>query len=161
VWLRDLERTYSLILLGHETTSGLLSFAFLHLLKNPETLFAAQREVDTVIGKERITVKHLQKLKYINAVLRETLRLTPTAPAFFRTVRPENKDPHPTIGNGKYEIPQDSGALCLLSKIQRDPKVYGEDANEFNPERMLDESFEKLPKNAWKVSLPGTYIVEL
>jgi cytochrome P450/NADPH-cytochrome P450 reductase len=139
--------------IGHETTSGLLSFAFLRMLKNPETLFAAQREVDTVIGKNRITVKHLRELKYINAVLRETLRLTPTAPAFLRAVRPENKEPSPTIGHAKYAVPQGHGILCLLGKIQRDPKVFGDDANEFKPERMLDENFEKLPKNAWKVSL--------
>lgn len=32
----------------------------------------------------------------------------------------------------------------------KDPKVYGNDADEFKPERMLDENFEKLPKNAYK-----------
>ena len=126
------------------------------MLKNPETLFAAQREVDTVIGKTKITVKHLQELKYINAVLRETLRLTPTAPAFVRAVRPENTEPHPTIGQGKYAIPPGQGIVCLLGKIQKDPKIFGDDANEFKPERMLDANFEKLPKNAWKVSFPKT-----
>src|ERR1700742_2899472 len=122
------------------------------MLKNPETLFAAQREVDRVVGKDKITVKHLRELKYINAVLRETLRVTPTAPGFVRAVRPENQESNPTIGGGKYAMPHDQGFLCLLSKIQRDPKVWGEDANEIKPERMLDENFEKLPKNAWKVS---------
>jgi cytochrome P450 / NADPH-cytochrome P450 reductase len=122
------------------------------MLKNPETLYAAQKEVDRVVGDQRIAPKHLKELKYINAVLRETLRLTPTAPAFSRTVRPENKDPHPTIGGGKYPMPEQSGILCLLGSIQTDPKVFGQDSKEFNPERMLDGNFEKLPKNAWKVS---------
>ncbi|KAK3943363.1 cytochrome P450 [Diplogelasinospora grovesii] len=134
---------------GHETTSGLLSFAFMNMLMNPETYFAAQQEVDRVVGKEKILPKHLNELKYINAVLRETLRLTPTAPAFARGIRPENKEERVLLG-GKYEIPRDTGVLCLIGKIQRDPKVYGEDADGFKPERMLDENFEKLPKNAWK-----------
>jgi cytochrome P450 / NADPH-cytochrome P450 reductase len=122
------------------------------MLKNPETLYAAQKEVDRVVGDQRIAPKHLKELKYINAVLRETLRLTPTAPAVVRAVRPENKEPHPTIGGGKYSMPDSGGIVCLLGTIQTDPKVFGENAKEFNPERMLDENFEKLPKNAWKVS---------
>ncbi|KAF1993752.1 cytochrome P450 [Amniculicola lignicola CBS 123094] len=135
---------------GHETTSGLLSFAFYNLLKNPATYFEAQQEVDRVVGHGKITVDHLKDLGYINAVLRETLRLTPTAPAFVRGVRPENNESPPTLAGGKYELERDWTFLCLIGKIQRDPKVYGEDANEFRPSRMADGEFEKLPKAAWK-----------
>ncbi len=124
------------------------------MLLKPQTYFAAQEEIDRVIGKEKIQPKHLNSLKYINGVLRETLRLTPTAPAFTRGPRPENKEEKVTIGGGKYEIPRDEGIVCLLGKIQRDPKVFGDDADEFRPERMMDGEFEKLPKNAWKVRKP-------
>jgi cytochrome P450/NADPH-cytochrome P450 reductase len=130
-----------------------LSFAFLNLLKNPTTYFAAQQEVDRVIGRNKIEVRHLSQLKYLNAVLRETLRLTPTAPAYVRGIRPENKEETPTIG-GKYTISRDTGVLCLIGKIQRDHKVWGEDAAEFNPDRMSDENFDKLPQNAWKAGIP-------
>lgn len=106
--------------------------------------------MDHVIGTGKVNVKQLGELKYINAVLRETLRLRPTAPAFTRGVRPENTDPNPTIGRGRYAVPED-GVLCLLTKIQRDPAVWGPDAEEFKPERMMDGKFEHLPKNAWKV----------
>lgn len=89
-------------------------------------------------------------------MLRETLRLTPTAPAFSRAIRPENTE-HPVyIGakdpesKHKYEIPRGKSIVCLIGKVMQDPKVFGEDAGEFKPERMLDENFEKLPKNAWK-----------
>lgn len=85
-------------------------------------------------------------MKYITAVLRETLRLTPTAPAITRAVRDENKEDPPTLGKGEYALERDWPILCLLGKIMKDPKIYGEDANEFRPERMLDEEFEKLPK---------------
>lgn len=44
------------------------------------------------------------------------------------------------------------GEQCLLflTRAHLDPAVWGDDANEFKPERMLDEPFNKLPKNAWK-----------
>lgn len=89
-------------------------------------------------------------------MLRETLRLTPTAPGFSRAVRPENTEKTVYVGSKnpestkKYAIPREQAIICLLSKIQRDPKVWGDDAEDFKPERMLDGKFEKLPKNAWK-----------
>lgn len=109
-----------------------------------------------MVGSSKLGPKHVNELKYINAVLRETLRLTPTAPAFSRAIRPENTEEPVYIGarapdsKHKYEIPRGKSIVCLIGKIMQDPKVYGEDAGEFRPERMLDENFEKLPKNAWK-----------
>lgn len=108
------------------------------------------------MGDSKLGPKHVNELKYINAVLRETLRLTPTAPAFSRAIRPENTEDPVYIGaknpdsKHKYEIPRGKSIVCLIGKIMQDPKVFGEDAEEFKPERMLDENFERLPKNAWK-----------
>jgi cytochrome P450/NADPH-cytochrome P450 reductase len=128
----------------------MLTFAFANMLKNPETYFAAQQEVDRVIGRDKIRPQHLGQLKYVDAMLKETLRLNPTAPAYVRGVRPENKEENPSIGCGKYAMPEHGGILCLLTRIHRDPKIWGNDAHEFKPERMLDWNFEKLPQAAWK-----------
>ncbi|OAG40178.1 hypothetical protein AYO21_05656 [Fonsecaea monophora] len=132
------------LIAGHETTSGLLSFVFYELLKNPEAYQRAQKEVNTVIGDDTVTVQHLSKLEYLNAVLRETLRLHPPAPAF--TVRSKQDE---VIG-GKYHVSKDMALVCFLMAIHKDPAVYGEDAEQFRPERMLNEAFSKLAPNAWK-----------
>jgi cytochrome P450/NADPH-cytochrome P450 reductase len=56
------------LIAGHETTSGLLSFAFYQLLKNSTAYRKAQQEVDEAIGSGPIKVEHLSKLPFINAV---------------------------------------------------------------------------------------------
>ena len=141
---------YSPFLTGHETTSGLLSFAFLNLLKNSSTYLRAQKEVDEVVGKQSVQVHHLKNLKYLNAVLRETLRLFPTAPAMTKKVNPAVAH-EPAILGGKYKVEPHEAIMVLFGKAQQDPAVYGDDAAEFKPERMLDEEFDKLPKGAWSV----------
>ncbi|KAJ5289018.1 Oxidoreductase FAD/NAD(P)-binding [Penicillium angulare] len=139
------------LIAGHETTSGMLSFLFYFLLKTPQAYKKAQEEVDRVIGKRKITVDDMSKLPYINAVMRETLRLRSTVPINGIHAHPtKNKEDPVTLGGGKYVLHKDEQILLVLSKLHRDPKVWGPDAEEFKPERMLDENFEKLPKNAWK-----------
>lgn len=56
------------LIAGHETTSGMLSFAFYHMLKKPSTYRKVQQEVDEIIGRDKITVDHMTKLPYIAAV---------------------------------------------------------------------------------------------
>ncbi|KAI1106415.1 cytochrome P450 [Jackrogersella minutella] len=129
---------------GHETTSGLLSFAFYELLKNPEAYRKAQEEVDTVVGKGPITVEHMSKLNYIVAIMRETLRLC--APISQISVTSKETQ----LLAGKYLVHKGEAVSLLIKKAHLDPAVYGDDADEFKPERMLDEPFNKLPKNAWK-----------
>lgn len=129
----------------------MLSFLFYFLLKTPHAYQKAQEEVDRVIGRRKITVEDMSKLPYITAVMRETLRLKPTAPFIALHAHPDkNKEDPVTLGGGKYVLHKDEPVILMLSKMQRDPKVYGSDADEFRPERMLDENFDKLPKNAWK-----------
>ena len=120
-------------------------------MANPQTLQQAQREVDEVLGSGPIKVEHLTKLPYITACLRETLRLTPTIPGTTVGPLPDTKEDPVVIGGGKYLVKPGSKLNTILSKVHNDPKVYGNDAHKFRPERMSDEYFNKLPKNAWKV----------
>lgn len=62
------DQLITFLIAGHETTSGLLSFAFYYLLKNPSTYQKVQQEVDQVIGREKIKVEHITKLPYIASV---------------------------------------------------------------------------------------------
>jgi cytochrome P450/NADPH-cytochrome P450 reductase len=142
-----MDNMITFLIAGHETTSGLLSFTFYYLLKNPAAYEKAQAEVDKVIGKGPITVEHLSKVPYLTAVLRESLRLSPTAPSIGLTAK---KD---TVLGGKYPVKAGSPIVALFPMIHRDPLAYGEDAEEFRPERMLDEEFERRNNefpNCWK-----------
>lgn len=128
---------------GHETTSGLLSFAIWLLLNNPEALGKARAQVDAVLGADTPTAAHLARLKYVEWVLNETLRLWPTAPAF--AVSPLQ----PTTIGGRYEVTPDNILFILLPIVHRDPAVWDE-PEAFRPERFAPENLEKLPPNAWK-----------
>lgn len=76
--------------------------------------------------------------------MRETLRLDAPITQFGVTAKED------TLLAGKYPVYKDEPIALLLKKGHVDPAVYGDDAEEFKPERMLDEPFNKLPKNAWK-----------
>ncbi|KAL7929694.1 cytochrome P450 [Trichoderma chlorosporum] len=139
-----IDNMLTFLIAGHETTSGLLSFALYYLLANPQTMEKARQEVDEVSQGSPITVEHLPKLLYVNAALKETLRLQPTAPGFILSA---SKD---EVIGGKYLIPANVPIGVLLHMVHQDKAVYGEDVAEFKPERMLDENFNKLPPNSWK-----------
>ncbi|PIL35108.1 cytochrome P450 [Ganoderma sinense ZZ0214-1] len=132
------------LIAGHETTSGMLTFATYFILKNPETYRKLREEIDTLIGDRSMTTHDIGKLPYLLAVMRETLRLGPTAP--LRTIRAAED----TVIGGKYLIEKGVSIHVNLCTMMRDPKVWGEDADQFRPERMLDGKFEALPPNAWQ-----------
>ncbi|KAH7039871.1 cytochrome P450 [Microdochium trichocladiopsis] len=142
-----LDNLLTFLVAGHETTSGLLSFAFHELLSSPEAYRKARDEVDRVVGSGPITVEHMSQLPYLEAVLRETLRLS--APIALYTVEAQD-DTEINGWDGKYSIPKGQPVSLLLTKVHRDKRVYGDDSLEFKPERMLEDKFNKLPSGAWK-----------
>ncbi|TVY39678.1 Bifunctional cytochrome P450/NADPH--P450 reductase [Lachnellula occidentalis] len=91
------------LIAGHETTSGMLSFLFYNLLKNPAAYHKAQKEIDEVIGRGPITVDHMSKLPYLEGCMRETLRLTSTAPAYTLHLRMDSAEEPSTLGGGNWK----------------------------------------------------------
>ncbi|VUC25933.1 unnamed protein product [Clonostachys rosea] len=147
-----IDNMITFLIAGHETTSGLLSFLFYLLMTHPEAYSKLQQEVDTIVGKGPIKVEHLGKLSYVKAALRESLRLHP--PAAVWGVSPllnddKESEEHIVLAN-KWAIRQGQTVLVLSPALHRDPTAYGDDVEEFKPERMLDDSFQALPKNCWK-----------
>ncbi|MCM3782736.1 bifunctional cytochrome P450/NADPH--P450 reductase [Neobacillus mesonae] len=130
------------LIAGHETTSGLLSFAVYYLIKHPDKLEKARQEVDRVFKDDLPTYNQVRELKYIRMVLNEALRLWPTAPAFSLYAKED------TYIGGKYPMKKGDSVTVLIPKLHRDKRVWGEDVEEFNPERFEDPS--KVPHDAYK-----------
>ncbi|OCL14690.1 bifunctional P-450/NADPH-P450 reductase [Glonium stellatum] len=129
---------------GHETTSGTLSFLFYHFLNNPATLIAAQKEVDEIVGDGALELQHLPKLKYIKASLYEALRYMGPIGVIVKRAKQD------TLLAGKYKVDTKMQLICNLKPFHHDPKVWGDDAGVFRPERMLNGGYERLPPNAFK-----------
>lgn len=131
---------------GHETTSGLLSFAIYFLLEHPEYLERAREEVDRVLGGTlQPTFDQVHELTYLRQVLDETLRLWPTASGFRRHAKQDT-----VIGGGRYAIPEDLGMMVFSPMLHRDTSIWGEDAEEFNPDHTTPERMSAIPPNAYK-----------
>lgn len=80
-------------------------------------------------------------------ILRETLRLTPTIASI--SVKPIKDE----IIGGKYAVHTTDTLLLLMAKSQVDPSVFGETAQDFQPERLLEDNFNRLNRefpNSWK-----------
>ena len=81
---------------------------------------------------------------YVRRVLDESLRLWPTAPAFAREAR------HDTVLGGVHPMRRGAWALVLTAMLHRDPAVWGEDAEAFDPDRFDPAAVRARPAHAFK-----------
>ena len=132
------------LIAGHETTSGLLTFAIYELLNNPDKLKLAQAEVDKVLGNQQPTIDHLPKLMYIDQILKETLRLHPIAPMYSVAALED------TVIGGEYLIKKDETVTVLIEWLHKDKTVWGEDVEQFRPERFAANNIDQLPEDCFK-----------
>ncbi|PGV50978.1 NADPH--cytochrome reductase [Bacillus cereus] len=130
------------LIAGHETTSGLLSFALYFLVKNPHILHKATEEATRVLIDPVPTYRQVKQLKYITMVLNESLRLWPTAPAF--SLYPKED----TALGGEYLLKQGEEIKVLIPQLHRDKTIWGEDVEGFRPERFENPS--TIPQHAFK-----------
>ncbi len=131
------------LIAGHETTSGLLSFALYLLLRNPSVLAQAYAEVDRVLGEGTPEYAMLAQLDVIDRVLKETLRLWPTAPAI--TVGAYED----TVIGGAYPIAKDYPVQLLIASLHRDPAAW-DNPEVFDIDRFLPEREAAIHPHAYK-----------
>ena len=145
--LSDLNMRYQVItflIAGHETTSGLLSFALFYLLKDPDLMRQAVDEVDRVLGIDQTPkFDDLIELDVIDRLLKETLRLWPTAPVY--SVAPF-KD---TTIAGKYKVKKNHRINILLPGLHRAASVW-DNPERFDIDRFLPEREAMIPPHAYK-----------
>ncbi|XP_058070048.1 xanthotoxin 5-hydroxylase CYP82C4-like [Magnolia sinica] len=143
---------------GTDTTAVALSWAVSLLINNPDVLKKAQDELDIHIGKDRnADESDIKNLTYLQAIVKETLRLYPPAPLAI---------PHMAMEDcqiGGYHVAKGTHVMLNLWRVHRDPSVWL-DPSEFRPERFLTthvgtdvkgQNFELIPFGSGRRSCPG------
>ncbi|XP_072967899.1 cytochrome P450 71A1-like [Typha angustifolia] len=141
---------------GTHTTSATIEWVMAELLKNPEEMKKVQNEVREIVGLNAKVEEHLlDEMKYLKAVIKETLRLHPPIPLLV---------PRETIKDTKlqgYDIPAKTRVVINAWAIGRDPKSY-ERGEEFWPERFVSsiidfkgQNFQFIPFGAGRRGCPG------
>lgn len=154
-----------LLFAGHDTSATTMANICRMVAPNPAWQARLTQEVKAhathlaATGAE-LTVQDLETLPLLNATIQETLRLLPILPAVHREayaddVLPLSRPLQTTDGRTVSQLAVGKGQHVLLNFIafNRDPDVWGADADYFNPERWLWEGDAKVPR----VKSPGIY----
>ncbi|KAK7330673.1 hypothetical protein VNO77_24871 [Canavalia gladiata] len=121
---------------GSETSSNTIEFAMAEMMQKPEVMKKVQEEVETVVGKDSMVEEsHIQNMPYLQAVMKETLRLHPTLPLLVPHC------PSETTTVGGYIIPKGSRVFLNVWAIHRDPSIW-KNPHEFDPTRFLDAKWD-------------------
>lgn len=122
----------TLLFAGHETTALSLTWIFIPLLQNPGVVKKLLAEIDSVIGDKPITPEMISKLTYLDATIKESMRVNNLFPIVAR------KTLEPLELKG-YEIPVGSTVAPCNMIIHHMESIYPE-ALVFRPERFLEDS---------------------
>lgn len=131
-----------LIIAGFEMTSALLDFAFALIEQHPEVFRKLRAEILSWFGtdlvpRQSLNFENMKNCKYMQYVVNETLRLYPAGPSIQRvavrdTVLPRGGRPD---GSSPIAVPKNSTVQLGIYLAHRHKDIWGENANEFVPER--------------------------
>lgn len=148
----------ALILGATDTSTVTLTWVICLLLKNPHALKKVKEELNIQIGEERFILESdIKNLVYLQAIVKETLRLYPPGP--LSAPREFTED----CILGGYHIKKGTRLITNLWKIHTDPSIWP-DPLEFKPERFLTthkdvdvkgQDFELLPFGSGRRICPG------
>jgi len=136
-YLRDLVLNF--LIAGRDTTAQALSWAIYCLCMNPECEAKARREIRDVCGVRGPAYDDMNRLRYVQAVLSEALRLFPSVPLDAKYTLSDDVLPDGTV------VPRGTTVFYNLYGMGRDQAIWGEDAHVFRPERWLE--MESPPSN--------------
>src|SRR5690606_28814529 len=113
--LRD--ELMTLLAAGHETTATALSWAFHHLARHPHVQERVHAELDRVVGSGPVDPAGSSALVYLDAVVKETLRLMPVIAGIGRFL-----DRPMTIAG--WDLPAGTMVGPSIYLTHRNPKVW-------------------------------------
>ncbi|OIT38992.1 cytochrome p450 82c4 [Nicotiana attenuata] len=112
---------FSLVLDATETLALHIKWVMALLINNKLEMKKAQEEIDTIVGKDRwVEESDIKNLVYLQAIVKEALRLYPPAP-----LSVPHESVEDCVVNG-YHIPKGTVLLSNVLKLQRDPKIWSD-----------------------------------
>ncbi|KAF6152598.1 hypothetical protein GIB67_013045 [Kingdonia uniflora] len=148
---------------GTDTTSVTAEWAMAEMMKHPDIMNKVQEELEKVVGRNnQVEEYHILKLHYLNAVVKETLRLHPVGPLLI----PHRSSESCVVAG--YTVPKDTQVFVNAWAIQRGPEIW-ENPLEFQPERFLrgaskwdysGNDFSYIPFGSGRRICPGISLVE-
>ncbi|KAA8520263.1 hypothetical protein F0562_014519 [Nyssa sinensis] len=144
-----------------------MQWTIAELVNHPHVFQKVREEIELVVGKSRLVEESdIPSLPYLQAVVKETLRLYPPGPVTTRECRQ-----HCKIQG--FDIPEKTAVAINLYAIMRDPELW-DDPDEFRPERFVvsskeqehldheneakGQSFNFVPFGAGRRGCPGTLV---
>ncbi|KAI1447271.1 cytochrome P450 [Annulohypoxylon stygium] len=145
----------SIFTAGRDTTTSVLSYLFFELSRRPDVVAAIQREVEGLNMRDASQLpawESLRNMKYLNWAVKEALRLNPPVATNAREAVRDTIIPRGGGSDGQSPVFVKKGTLLRYFPwaIHRRRDIYGDDADEFRPERWeaLRTTFEYVPFNA-------------
>ncbi|XP_073125982.1 cytochrome P450 704C1-like [Henckelia pumila] len=151
-YLRDIILNF--IIAGKDTTATSLSWFVYMLCKHPSVQEKVAQEITDAVGSNKATnfseytdmvdEAAMENMHYLHAVLTETLRLYPSVPVDAKQCSSDD-----TMPDG-YSLKKGDMVAYQPYAMGRMKSIWGDDANEFKPERWLDENGCFKPESPFK-----------
>ncbi|KAM0730498.1 Cytochrome P450 4C1 [Formica fusca] len=119
---------------GHDTTAVAITWTLFLLGNNLEHQEKVHEELEEVFkdSKTPASVKELSQLKYLERIIKETLRIFPSVPIITRKLAEDVKI-------GDYTLPKDATVMLEIALTHLNPEVWS-DPNKFDPDRFLPDN---------------------
>jgi cytochrome P450 len=126
------DQILTMLIAGHDTSTALLAWV-LHIFSiHPEIMRQAQAEVDSVVGRGPISASQVERLVFLDAVIKETLRLYPPIHVGSRIVSEDT-----TVCG--YELQAGARVMASIYLTHRDDRSW-DSPQDFRPERFAPDA---------------------
>lgn len=134
-------QSFVFFIAGFDIVSSVLSFAAHEMACHPEIQERLRREIDSVLSsskEETVDYEAVNRMKYLEAVVNETLRMYPVAFLTDRVCEKSFELPPALPGLKPFRLKKGTNVWFPTFALQHDP-LYFEEPDKFRPERFLDE----------------------
>ncbi|EMD36326.1 hypothetical protein CERSUDRAFT_95659 [Gelatoporia subvermispora B] len=145
------DETLNMLLAARDSTSATITFTVYFLCMYPHVLNRLRAEVRATVGLTRCpTEDDIRNMRYLRAVIDETMRLYPPVSSNVRNATCDTTIPNSDPRGKPFFVPAGTSIVYSPLIVGRRQEYWGHDAEEFDPDRFLDGRRDKyLRRNPW------------